>query len=469
MLNLFSKKTIQITGIQLLLLTACIQTYGFDFGVDFGPSSQTMESYDSMTLPAGELGPGQPDSFTQIFSSSLGQSGNLNVELQWVSGANGVAAFDDSASLDSGHPLYNLLVDSVGNNGAFSLKLHDLKAGIYSITTYHNDAGLRRNPIAIKIRDADNQLSCYNWREIPVVYQSKAANASDPLTKAQFAFKADGTETYGIEIRFENIGGPADVDGPVLNAFELNLLESDTKWIKIDLGPEDQDVANGYLALTGPYKEPKIFDTNSCVTAPSSYGTSGNIDICLTNAGFEQSTLAMDPNDPFEDLLDDYAQGGHILNFWGSMYITLDGLKAGTYQILTYHNEPEIPLRPGFEVFINEERIIEQAGQSQLTSTTNTCLKKLAIPFVVNSDNDNVSILFVALDKGNLSYSAGGLVAINLLQLSKWVLYSQELCGDSGIFLGGDLDKNCRVDISDMILFSNTWMQCTNPVDASCN
>ena len=220
-----------------------------DFGVGDGDNQSGFEVFEEGTVNCDWSSNPEVRSFT----NSLGASGNVTVKVRVPSGELGKArdrgdvAYTEPGA--GGRNLDNLLEDFVagdfdeGKSGDLTLTLHDLKAGLYTITTYHHD-GLDTSyfchgPFDIKITDADrigveivsdvlntaDQATLFDRRDSP------NDSVADPTT-ATFNFRANGTDDVDIFFDYET---PEKFHMVVLNGFELMIPEP-SSWILLVTG-----------------------------------------------------------------------------------------------------------------------------------------------------------------------------------------------------------------------------------------
>lgn len=448
----------QIAGIAVFsLLLIAVNTFAVcdpnELNVDMGLTGQTPGLCESWEMSAAAELVIDANSLNQNFTMvSGGVSGTVGVEIEWLSDndAEGVKVRNRSAELDGGVLSYDLLVDNVYNdNGAFSLKLHDLNEGAYFITTYHADPGTKRNPIDITIKDGYN-YRCSAGRVISGVHQSMGTQPEHGVTAASYGFMVDGSESDGVTISFEDAGG-ADLSGPVLNGFELWYAGSEA--IKVDAGPALNKYGNGYDDLNAAADE-EAHPAN--VTVNSSFGVAGQVTIAASDAVYHLEDKVMDPGDPAFLLLND-------LCYASSIDLTISGLKAGVYQITSYHNQPAVA-QPDVSVSVNGELIEDNIPQTKATETVMSCVQKHVTGFEVANDGDTIIVEYEAEPNGNR------VVVLNGFEITKWQIFDQVVCGDPEfIHYAGDVDKDCRVGVSDVMQLANEWMACSDPTDSSCD
>jgi CARDB len=196
--------------------------------VDFGATGQQLQS--------------QWVAWTNSGSQSFRDLQGFSATIRRADGTTGVQWFDRG---DVTHPLGNLVEDGVLQSAGLRLTLSGLKAGRYSIITYHHDATTTQGTIDISVTDA-SRTNALVRDEVRV-----GKGTSNPtLTTASFEFSATGSSDVLIFFRRGSGGG-----NPLINGF--------------DLSRRLRDLTVAYIERTPRYSRYAVTYTNRSPTIPA--------------------------------------------------------------------------------------------------------------------------------------------------------------------------------------------------------
>lgn len=220
------------------LALGCSAAQAATLDVDFGwdnAGNQVQAGFEDFSLP---LDNNNSSPQAQSFSNSLGTAGSVTVT---ISGGGSNIGSRDRGNVNHDLGLGDLLEDFVfqQSGGNLTLSLGNLKAGTYSMTTWHHDLISSQQPLDVLVDDAVDTA------------QVKAANLAHSTdhgdlgaANAKFTFTADGTNPVVLHFN-EHTAGQGGV--PVLDGFSLSDDAALPPDLKIDFGANvPQDVQAGF-------------------------------------------------------------------------------------------------------------------------------------------------------------------------------------------------------------------------------
>jgi hypothetical protein len=176
--------------------------------------------------------------WTNSESRSFNDLRGFSTTVRRADGTSGVQWFDRG---DVTHSLGNLVEDGVLQSAGLRLTLSGLKAGRYSIITYHHDATTTQGTIDISVTDA-TRTNVLVRDEVRV-----SRGTSNPtITTASFEFTATGSSNVLIFFRRGGGGG-----NPLINGFDLSKRQRDLTVAYIERTPRYNRYAVTYTGQPG--------------------------------------------------------------------------------------------------------------------------------------------------------------------------------------------------------------------------
>ncbi len=295
--------------------------------------------------------------------------------------------------------------NDLGGSNFYEVQLDDLKAGDYQFTAYHVATNALNGDATVEIllNGADTGMH--------VTLQNTNSPAEARASVVNFTVANDNDP---ITIRYAN---PTQ-DHFGLNAFELIVPEPPPADLLVDLNGQSGPNQSGYASwnfadgFSGTLSESKAFDFAGA--------TSGVVQVHLnttTTAGSRNYGIdnVTDPgNLTIPDVWRDHVFFNN--NTSGTMTLTLEGLKAGTYDFTSYSYADNlagndegtasvsVDTGSGFVDTLLDVTMIAGSGSTVAGSVEAADLdvfSTLSFQFTVASDGDTVSILFDDLTGGD--------------------------------------------------------------------
>ena len=284
-------------------------------------------------------------------------------------------------SMDDVHAQYELLRDSVFNNvgGKIELRLSNLPMGKYELKTYHHNCNNQVSAdteLKISVQDVERQGSQIVEESVICTYGS---NPSLPGTATIEVYS--GGESTEIYIRFQAVQESEIIN---LNGFELRLVDPTYTYepaneLKVDIGAESQFQQTGYAVMSND--DTTFYELNNVrVRITRENGDSG---ISLNNSYLQ--------NHDKVNLIRDgaFRNGGIRLRF--------SNLSQGTYQLITYHHNPDSASQSSMNIYVSDSvRDNQLIASDALVSAGNNNPTIFPATLTLTSDGQNeVFVRFV--------------------------------------------------------------------------
>lgn len=352
-------------------------------GIDFGKFGSALQP--GWWAFEGEDGIDNPSSPSiRSFTNQFGLDGEIEVSVWASSTASGQTAivphgFRERDSLGVHHPAYginNLVRTEVKANSpatpntaseTLHLGLANLSAGRYELTTYHHQISWKSpGEIAIIVDDADATSN--------VVTASFAQSQSGPgfdspahIASHTLRFRSDGVNP--VAVRFQELGG--DDPEAVLNGFTLGYLPT---ILRVDFG-----TLGGTSGVQSGWEGFEVGSGSSAnVTGTSTrhfgnqFGLDGEVGVSVwatstspgTPAhGFRARTpIAGGPFVDLKELLGDKVKANSLQPPAPdeTLYLELDNLSAGSYDLITYHHQSHTNDPGWIDIFLDDAKGTDQ-------------------------------------------------------------------------------------------------------------
>jgi len=227
------------------------------------------------------------------------------------------------------HPQSDLLRDFLFRDGGFVVELgsvaNPLPAGDYLLTGYHHDhnAGTQVPSAQYVVTDA---LATGDIRALARTNSSFDAPSGDPRTQV-IQVRSDGSSPVVVDMQQSGLRG--------INAFDLESIAApDT--LKVDFGAIDHNRQQDFLAFDAVDKSATSIQRTQNYIA--SFGVNDAVQVQLSLDGAVGDMRAIDRGTPHNHPLGDLA-ASWIGPDDQDLALTLLGLEAGTYNMLSYHHD----------------------------------------------------------------------------------------------------------------------------------
>jgi hypothetical protein len=301
-------------------------TLDVDFGWD-NAGNQVQAGFEDFSV-AAENGNASPQ--VRSFASPLAAGTNVDVTLSVTSSTIGSRDRGD-VSHDLG--LGDLLEDFVFHNGGanMTLTLGGLKAGTYTLTTWHHDEISSQQPLDVLVDDAVD-----TGRVKVAALEHSRDDADLGAANAKFTFTADGTNPVVVHLNEH-----ASQNGvPVFNGFSISDDATLPAELKIDFGPNvPQDVQAGFQ----PFTRGNPGDAGPDLSKPhpetffTALGIAGSVrtvlDASSTGVGFRDRG---DVTHPLGDLAEDFT---YNRNPSDELILELHDLMPGVYHVESFFHD----------------------------------------------------------------------------------------------------------------------------------
>ena len=356
--------------VAVMALSAAIAgaaTLSVDFSVSdtpsVGGSANDVESgfYD-FSVPSDTINNVPP--VTRTIATTLGIAGTVDVV---VSGVTQDCFWRDRDAEKTG-ALGDLAEEFAACGTDLALTFSDLRAGFYSVTTYHHDQVFTTPayPAHTSVGIASITVTSGGGTSTVVTNDIVSAGQTEPPNAATFQFSANGVDDVVVTFK-DRVGG-----NPVLNGFVLEEIIPDT--VKVDFSVSDipsvggsvNDVENGFFDFSTPSdvinSVPPV--TNTIATT---LGTGDTVRVVVSGANVFWRDRDAEKSGPLGALAEEFAASVNGTD----LALTLLDLRTGFYTMTTYHHDQTFttPVWPA-DTSVGIDLIVVQNGGGATTVVT---------------------------------------------------------------------------------------------------